>query len=107
MKKLALPLALCAAVISAQAGTMFSIPNNAGGEIRLTDDTGPCRANTRHAYSTSSTGEATFGCWTGGPDATFLLSWDNGRKSVFEWKDVTVTDYGRRQLKTGLKPTGR
>ncbi len=63
---------LCAAALlvctQAHAAIIAQAENNAGGHINLTDEQAGCPATQRLAFSTSSTGEVTTGCWWGSND---------------------------------------
>lgn len=70
------------ACTSAQAATFASMPNKAGGEIRLMTD--HCKGNTTAllAYATEPDGGLDVGCWLPLDDQV-LVVWGGGQKRAY------------------------
>lgn len=85
MRKL---IAITAAVLSigvAHADTEFSMPNKAGGEIRLTSAQCPGKGKEKWSvmYAFSPSGLATYGCWFFGNNVVHV-AWEDGTHSIFQ-----------------------
>lgn len=83
---------------TAHAEVIATMPNNAGGQIKLTDNTGNCaKDSTNVAYSTSDTGAFLIGCWFTVDDDVFI-SFDGGRiQRAFKVRDFSVKPTTRKQ----------
>ena len=98
MKRLSLTLALLAlTAATAQAGTLFTVENNAGGLIRLTDEVSTsCSSTSRSMYSTSATDSGIrMGCWSySEADEMVFVRWlDTQQMSSYDMKRFTTTAY--------------
>lgn len=83
MRKL-LITALAVASISAAQAEEWAMPNQAGGEIRLTAAECPSKGKAWSVmYSYSPSGGAQYGCWFFS-DGMVHVSWKDGTSSVFK-----------------------
>ena len=80
MKKLLLIAALVAAPAFADS---WAMPNQAGGEIVLTDRPCPGYKKLLAAYNYSSGGRTQTGCWTVVDDMVQVVWNDSGRRYVY------------------------
>ena len=96
--------ALCMAALSAQAGTLATVPNSEGGLIRFTDLR--CTADyplrygfDRYVTGTAANGESITGCWKwDSDDQTASVYWvEFGKIYTYESGAMTFTDYARRK----------
>lgn len=96
MKTLILALALLAG--AAQAQTIATSPNSAGGEIRLMGSKGDCPDGLRVVLSTGSTGEFLQGCWFLMEDKVYV-NYSNGLKRLYPVDGFTVIQQPARPTK--------
>lgn len=88
MKKLLLILLLAAGM--AQADTIATMRNQAGGFIYLTNtQTKDCKPEGRVVYATSDGGGSTWGCWFL-IDDMIHVAWDAGGTSAFKVTSFTL-----------------
>lgn len=94
MKRILLAASLAAASLAAHAGVIATMRNDAGGFVKLTDNTGTaCSSSGRFVVSTTNRGRAITGCYyyTG---TGVLINWDSGSgSSYFELDDFKATNY--------------
>lgn len=86
-------IAVTAALLTigvAHANDEYSMPNKAGGEIRLTAAKCPTKGkeNWSVMYAFSSGGGATYGCWFI-VNTLVHVSWEDGTNSIFRANDFT------------------
>lgn len=77
----------------AAADVVATLPNNAGGHIRLTDDACSSRVNQgmslRFAYSTTKDGRYFTGCW-GMVDDDVMVFFDDGERRLYPADNFTI-----------------
>lgn len=89
-------LILLVAATTASAGTLFILPNTAGGLIHLTDT--PCSKNTYVVYTRTAKGNTSVGCWlVSAADEMVFVRWNDGEYSTYPTGAFGVTDYYKRQ----------
>lgn len=93
-------LGIAAIVFSARAEArdLLWMPNQAGGEIVLTDVTSPgCKAGMHMAFGRSGSGDLITGCWAYSESGYVLVRWDVGSTKVFKLTDFLTFDEPDRQ----------
>jgi hypothetical protein len=82
---------------SATAGDVIAtMPNNGGGKIYFTDEKSETCTKQDALIVLSTTAEGTMaaaGCWTTS-SAGIVVSWVSGSYSIFDYGNLTITDYG-------------
>ena len=98
-----LALATLLASASLAQASSWSMPNNAGGNIVLTDR--PCSVKNSapllEAYSFAGDGTRMEGCW-GAWDDMAQVVWFNGKRSAFDFDSFTPTTQS-----APVKPVGK
>ena len=99
------------------AGTLFTMPNQAGGYVQLTDDTSKKCTELRertgtfwfYVVGTDRSGGTALGCWSYSQDDDQVeVRWASGKTSLFEGTAFTRTPYGDRTLESSdSKPVKR
>jgi hypothetical protein len=95
MKSVFAAAALLAASFAAHAGVIATMRNDAGGFVKLTDNTSSTctQSNGRFVVSTTNRGRALTGCYYYSGTGV-LIHWDNaGGSSYFEIEDFRTTNY--------------
>lgn len=88
MKPHALILALAASV--AHAGVFATLPNEANGQIALTDNqTKQCHGKTRLGFARSEDGHVVFGCW-GYVPPYIVMQYDTGETRMYPAADFQL-----------------
>lgn len=95
MKRLFIAALLAISASLAHANTEFSMPNESGGEIRLT--TAKCTDRGRESwfilYAYSAKGTAIYGCWFANGGLVHV-SWSDGTTSIFKATNFTPVKGG-------------
>lgn len=84
MKKAMACLGLAALALTARAETILVTGNNAGGEIRLTNEQSNCQPGKKLVYLTNpQTSRILAGCWTL-RDGDVLVLWSDGDFRLYQ-----------------------
>lgn len=86
--------------LSAHAEVIATMPNNAGGEFKLTDLRGTCSPATNVAYTTNPKGPVGIGCWFL-LDDDVIIDFPNGRTVSFKATDFTARERKATSRKQG------
>jgi hypothetical protein len=95
MKRFFFAALVAAASFTANAGVIATMRNDAGGFVKLSDNTSSTctQPNGRFVVSTTNRGRAITGCYYYSGTGV-LIHWDNGGgSSYFEIDDFKVTNY--------------
>jgi hypothetical protein len=95
MKNFIVAAALLFAVLQANAEVIASLPNEAGGQILLTNAKGPCK-NGLLMMSTVKSGEYLQGCWSPYDEQVFVVYAD-GSSRMYPMEGFTLRT--RQQVK--------
>ncbi len=107
MKRILIAAAIAAAGV-ANAGTIFTMPNESGGAIQLTDGTSQrceqlerdTKRSWQYAVAVGRDGFATKGCWNyNADDNQFEVSWsmtNNYQTRLYPGASFTLTNYAER-----------
>ena len=91
-------LLLIAALISAPAlADSWAMPNQAGGEIVLTDRPCPGHPKLLSAYNYSSGGRSQSGCWTVIDDMVHVIWDDSGRRYTYSLDSFYVKSKDKKK----------
>ena len=93
MKKLLLIAALVAAPVFADS---WAMPNQAGGEIVLTDRKCPGYKNLLSAYNYNSGGRSQSGCWTVIDNMVHVVWDDSGRRYTYPLENFYVKSTNKK-----------
>lgn len=95
MKRLTLLCVLLASCASAEAATIATMPNQAGGEIALMDI--PCadREGMFVVVGRAGTGATVRGCWVF-DEPYVVVKWETDQVSMFHYSQFTLTGKGDR-----------
>lgn len=89
------------------AGTVFTIPNKAGGAIHLTDI--KCKdASGFIAMAVIPSGEiSVMGCWSMLSTEQAIVFWNDGDKYMYPASSMYLTDYAREKWSQGQEEAPR
>ncbi len=102
-----LSAALAVSALSANAGTVATMPNQAGGKIRLFDSactlgTYPTNKDWKAVTANSGDGTTTDGCWMfdlSDDSNSIVIVWSGGKTSVFASRDFNRTAYAEQLIR--------
>jgi hypothetical protein len=97
---LAIAFASLFTLTTVQAETFATLPNAAGGQVRLTDNFGGCKEGFKMAMTTTPSGEFMTGCWTLAEN-DILVIYENGGRRLYPIVDFTLIGKAAVQTKKG------